>query len=330
MISSRPYEQIFYDDEQDIFPVGALQLADGGLIVSFMRRNSFPFSGGIARVAKDGSVLWYRQDYAGHWPAWVGGDEVAITASDVRKGPLRVTIKDGVAFTLICDTMYDDQVEIVDLNGKIRDQFSVLDSLAHSRFREVLTGNVKNCDPLHMNYVSPIGAELSAQVPGTAAGDLLVSLNAISAFGIVGRHDHRFKALIRGSFARQHNVQPIGGTKVIMFDNWGRDAGGEPSRVLELDLATHSERTLFPGPQTPRGIRIFNAFAGHIDVSADAQRAVLALTEMGQGYEFELATGRVLTKFDNVFDMRPVPGFDDGRDKGMARRFQIFGAYYAR
>ena len=72
----------------------------------------------------------------------------------------------------------------------------------------------------------------------------------------------------------------------------------------------------------------FSTVAGNIDVSPDGQRMLVAVTEDKTSYEVELATGRVLTRFDNLHDLGSLkpPGEAKAR---MAGRFRQTGIYYA-
>lgn len=300
IIASRPYEATLYDPVRDIYPVGVQMLADGGLIVTLQRKNSFPFAGGVARIAKDGTVIWYRQDYEHHWPALLGRGEIAVPTMNIRHGNLPVVLNGAMTYSLKCDDMYEDGIEILDLNGKVVDRFSVLQALLNSPWRHVLDHISSPCNPTHLNFVRAIGTDLAAYVPGSRAGDLLVSMNQPSAFGIIGRQDHKFKIVVRGNFFRQHNVVPIGGPKVILVDNWGGDRLHDPSQVKVYDFSTHTEQTVFPGPLTPPGILSFTEGLGHLDLSADGKRVVFAVTNQGSAYEFDLDTGRIVTKFDNL------------------------------
>ncbi len=86
---------------------------------------------------------------------------------------------------------------------------------------------------------------------------------------------------------------------------------------------------MFPGAETPADTPFYTTIAGNIDVSADKQRALIAVTEAGLTYEIDIASGRLLTRLDNLHDLRsleltPPPEGDK------AARFKQFGAWYAR
>lgn len=329
-IADRPFERLLYDPARALYPVGAIQLEDGGLIVTFQRINTFPYGGGVARITADGSIVWYRQDYAHHWPASLGNGQIAVLTTDIVKGPLEVPIKDGKSFTLTCTGLWDDGVEILDLNGKVVDRIPLLTPIVRSRFRQFLHTNLTWCDTLHLNYVRPIGAELAAAVPGALPGDLIISVSSLSAFAIIGRRDHQIKTMVRGSFAKQHNVLPTRGTKILLVDNWGSDPTGGPSRLLEYDFATHREKTLFPGPQTPEGTRTYTYDTGHVSLSADGRKALFAVSDAGIGYEIELDTGKILTEFDDLQDMRNIPGFPGDPRHVDSHRVMLYAIYYAK
>jgi hypothetical protein len=117
------------------------------------------------------------------------------------------------------------------------------------------------------------------------------------------------------------------GSKILIFDDLGASAASGPSRIILFDPVTNAQSTVFPGPQTPKDTPFYTTVAGNIDQSADGKRALIAVTEAGLTYEIEIATGRVLTRFDNLHDLSSL-GIDKPADAGKAARYKQFGVYY--
>jgi hypothetical protein len=150
----------------------------------------------------------------------------------------------------------------------------------------------------------------------------------ISAVGIMDRRTGKMKHVFRGNFFFQHSAQPVG-AKILIFDDLGASAASGPSRVILFDPVTNAQTTVFPGPETPAATPFYTTVAGNIDVSADRQRALVAVTEAGLTYEIDIATGRVLTRLDNLHDLRSL-GLTSPPEVDHAARFKQFGAYYVR
>lgn len=327
-----PHEQLVAESPADVEVMGLWPLADGDVIVTFHLPHSFPVGGGVARVDPDGRVQWYRRDYAHHWPVMVG-DEVFVPTASVSTAP--VTQAYGRRRQLVggCREGYTrDAVEILDAAGKVTDDIPVFDAFMNSPFRYYLldasqdNGERDPCDPVHLNYVTPVGAAIAARLSDVTSDDLLVSLRAVSAVAIVDRATHKMTHFFAGSFLHQHSAQPLGGN-ILLFDDNGASWGAGPSRVLLLDPVSRTERVIFPGPATPAGLETFTSYAGNINVAPDGTRALVSVTEPGLTYEIALDDGKVLAVLDNLHDLSARKDFA-GADGGRAARFEQFGVYY--
>lgn len=327
-IVSENRETLLFDVSRNIYSGGLSKLQDGSLIAVFFATQGFPSGGGVARIAPDGHFMWFRRDFSHHWPI-VTGDEIIVAAAQVRSQPTPVVIDGVTVGVLDCKPAYiADAIRIIDLNGRLKKEISVFNALLASPYRGVVLQTLNKCDPLHVNSVTPVGAELASTLPGVAAGDFVVSMRHISAIGIVSRSSGRLLRFYRGNFFMQHSVLPYRGSKVIMFDNLGASLTIGPSRLLVYDLLTGAEETLFPTPQS-KFVPFFSEKNGTVSLSSDRMRAIVAATDIGKGYELRLSDGAILTKFDNLSDVSKANRFDD-RGKRFAARFKTFGIFYAR
>lgn len=334
-IVEMPMEQVGFDEGRKLRITGMAPLEDGTLIVVLTMIDTFPYGGGIARLDKEGRVLWYRQDYSNHWPQVTDKREILDISYGVDRVPFSFSLRGSPQrYAVGCDEgYYRDVVRVLDLNGAVKEEIPVFDALAKSPYRVLLTtssapdGPSKHlCDPLHTNSVSTLGAEFAAKVPGTEPEDLLLSLRNISTIVIMGRHDHRIKHVIRGSFLWQHSVHPLPDGRIILFDDFGAADRLGTSRVLTIDAVTGQETTIFPTADTPKDYQTFTRVLGTIDIARDRSRVLVSFGESGQGYELRLADGAVLTHFDNVHDLRKAS--PAAREAEVAHRVDQYGIYY--
>lgn len=323
---SLPYEEVFFKFTENMKPWGMTRLPDGDLIVVFLQWNTFPFAGGIARVRPDGSVAWFRHDYSHHWPRLLPDGNIVVPAMRIGGSHLSVPMPHGYSIDLECDgKIEEDIVRILNPQGKVLQEISVLDALLRSPYRGLLS-DTPPCDPLHLNYVVPVTKGIEALYPDVSPDDFVVSLRNLSAFAILGRHDHRLKHLFTGTFLRQHSVQPLGqSATMLIFDNHGGDWKSGPSRFIAYDLVTHTERTLLHNPE--KGGARFSDEAGNISVSPDLKRAIVTYSLSGRAYEVRLADGKILTAFNNLHDLRTVPAAGERRNHALAW-FCLFTALY--
>jgi hypothetical protein len=208
------------------------------------------------------------------------------------------------------EKLFGEVLNVVDGSGKTVEHVDVLDAFIKSPYRGLLfqTPSGDRCTPLHMTSATRIPADMAAALPGIEAGDFLVSMRDISAIGIIGKNGKEFKSLFRGSWIRQYSVLPWKGSKVLLLDNLGGGNDGGPSRLLDVDLATGEERTLFPHKYQGEAFSFLN---GTIDLSQDRERAFISFPEEGTAYEFVLDKGIPLTKILSLHDLHTVLAYTD-------------------
>jgi Arylsulfotransferase (ASST) len=327
-IVSLPYEAMNFRFQLNMYPVGLLKLPNGDLIVTFGHWYAFPDGGGIARLRPDGSVVWFRHDYSHHWPRLLPDGEIAVPAMRIGGSAISAPLAHGVDIDLKCDgKIEEDIVRIIDQDGHVRQEIPLVDAILRSPFRGMLIDSPMPCWPMHLNSVAPVTRDIVSLYPDVSPGDLIVSFYELNAFAILGRQDGRLKHMFKGTFLRQHSVQPLGqSATVLIFDNHGADWKAGPSRLLAYDLADHAEHTILPNPHA-FGINMFSDIGGKISVSPDLSRAIVTSYWQGRAYEVSIADGRVLTVFNNVHDLRSVPSAGAARERS-AGRFRSGGVYY--
>ena len=317
-----PYEQV--PGFQFSFCVSWLDISrysNGDLLVVFQFFHSFPFGGGVARVNRDGHVIWYRRDYSHHVPYITDGDTALVPSLRIGEGRIEFKRKNGQTHHFIGSKnqkYYNDFVHIIDGKGRLLKAISVLDALlespyAPSLYYPVLHDYRDPVDPTHLNFVHKLREDASG-AKDIAPGDLVVSLRNLSAFGILDRKSHQLKKFVRGGFFQQHSVTHLEGSKFLMFDNLGSDGVHGPSRLLMVNLADGEETTIFPNDRTPEHLRVLVNFSrGHISISPDRWRCIVTYHFDKSAVEVRLADGAVLAVFTNLHDMSHVNTLPDER-----------------
>ena len=327
-----PYEFSLTFSFRDTYPHGISRYANGDLLVAFMHGNAFPYGAGVARIDRDGHVLWYRRDYSHHWPTLLDDGTAPVPSLRIGREPFSIptgTLKYRIPD---CNNPYREMVHIIDGDGRLLKTIDLIDSLLASPYAPILNYTLTNkqqmCDLLHLNFIHQLGDDADGTW-GIAPGDLVVSLLGLSAFAILDRESGSVKRLVRGNFYGQHSVQHLQGPTFLMFDNWGQDEVGGPSRLLMVDLADGRETTIFPNPRTPESLccLITNA-RGYLDISADRKRALVTFTEEGVSLEVRLSDGEVLNIFRSLHDISDLDQFPDER-KTKAALFPIYEIDYS-
>lgn len=294
------YDRIWHNPERDIQAGSVFRLPSGDFIFNIEDRGVYPYGGGIARLRPNGKIVWYRRDYAHHWSTQAADGSIL---SPSRNG-VRDDVEESVPLVsgqAECRAIRPDidLLEVVDKHGRMVRELPLLSAMRSSRFRGVLSEAFDPCDVLHMNFVHEVGPALAVRWKGVSPRDYLISFRHLSAFIVLDANDGHVEQLVRGSFVRQHSVQPLPDGRIVMFDNEGIGGHNRASRVLILDPKDWSEQTLFPTPQTPVSMDTYSSTGGYIDVSRDGKRLWVSIAEKGISYEIEIATGHVLTIYNN-------------------------------
>ena len=311
---------------------------NGDLLVVFGFRRTFPWSGGVARIARDGRPVWYRRDYSHHRPRLTADGAALVPGMRIPAGPIDFGPRgrSGFFIRLRCHRPMLDTVRVIDGAGRVQEEISVFDAVLESRYARIFRrSRSQECDPLHLNSIDVLGEDAGG-ADGLAPGDLVVSLRNVDAFAVLDRRTHRVKRLVRGDFLDQHAVLHLEGSRFLMFDNLGMDNlgmdaadGAGFSRLLVVDVADGSETTIFPNDATPDHLRqaFFTRLGGDVDLSPDRRRAIATAWLSGQGVEIRLADGAVLAEFDNVHDVSRLERLPDER-MTHAWRFSLSGIRY--
>lgn len=318
------------DPRQIQRPIGMQSLPGGDILVSFQSTGSmFPYSGGIARLDRDGNPRWFRFDYSHHWVNLSpDGQQILIPDLEIGTGNWEVPVGPTQrVMDEFCETDRPmiDGVHILDLNGEVMRRYDVNTALRESPWVSIMVDPFNACDPLHLNFVDML--DDTASGADLASGDLIVSSRNLSAILVMDPDSGAIKRIVKGSFQQQHSVQHLSGSKVLVFDNWGASGAGQGSRLLEVDLAGGPERQIFPAPRAPAQPDLYSARAGHLHISADRSRATISFTEAGVGLEVDLETGEELLRFNSLHDLSSVEAATEQQKKGVVRA-KLFGIYH--
>jgi hypothetical protein len=318
-------------DPRLVFRPLGLQLYDNGdLLVTFQSTGSmFPFAAGVARVDRDGNPVWFRFDYSHHWATLLPDGRALVPDLEVVEGNWVVPVGPRRRLvTLECHTGSPevDGVHVIGPDGNVETRYDVAAALLESPWAPMLAETTDPCDPLHVNFVDT----LDDTAPGGALspGNLVISLRNLSAVAVMDPVSGKITKVMRGSYIQQHSVQQLVGSKVLMFDNWGGDAVGVGSRLLEVDLATGAERRVFPLPgSTALDEKLYSDRGSFLSISPDRRRVLVSFSGEGRGFEVDIASGKEILSYDSLHDLSGHPQASDAQ-KTTATRANLFGMLY--
>jgi outer membrane protein assembly factor BamB len=319
-----------YPRRENITPIGTHVYDNGDLLVTFQGRNTFPFGVGVAKFDRNGKVLWQKEINAHHWLD-VGDDGlIYLAVHRLRDSPIELGDTDH---RLICEDgkIYEDFVVILDRDGRVIEDLSLLDAYVESGYAGLLERTRSDCDPLHLNDVRVLKAELADAYPAFTAGDLMVSTNAVNAVAVIDRSSRTIKWLTSGTMMSQHNPRFAGDNRILVFDNRGgtRIGGKGGSRIIAIEVGSQHAGTIFPPPGRSPSLDFYTDVSGHFDLDRVRSRALVVLSLQGRIVEVDLKSGRVLWEYANIHEIGDYLQANGEEASSPYALFSINGAYYA-
>lgn len=292
-----------------MFPMGMHLSETGDLLVALHALEAFPYGVALVKYDADSQVVWTLPRNNHHWFSVDSEGRIHVPYQTVRKTPVALGDSGNFIETRSGQT-YDEGIMVVDPQGKVLEQFSVLDALIESGYISLFAGPrqdrkatdnrrerfIETADAVHLNDVQLVTESVVNWLPGLAVGDYLVSLRESNSVAILDGKSHRVKWISTGSTVAQHSPRFHAGG-ILVFDNLGGPAKQGGSRLALLDLRGQSTRTVFPRPDVEIPETFFSYQEGHVDLHPDNRRALVASTYQGVVWEVDLQSGEVLWEY---------------------------------
>lgn len=290
---------------------------NGDLLVSFQGHKTYPYGIGMAKVDKDGNILWVRGNLAHHW---FSVDERGRILTPGFK-PLTLPRQLGdTHLVLNCHQtqMVEDTILMLDPEGRTIWEKSVLELLEASGYIGLVFESKRtrvdydslerenvydHCDPIHLNDVRVLGADLAKEYRDLEPGNLLVSFRNLNAVAVIDPDQNKVKWMEQGRTVLQHSPRFFGKNKVLVFDNQGGPKAYGGSRLVLLSLQGSEPEVLFPRPGVSNTTDFYSFDTGYVDLSEDRSRALVALSREGRVVEVDLEAGKVIWEFTNNHDV---------------------------
>ena len=322
-------ERVSGDTQVESFYPTSLHMYDNGdLLVSYHGRNTYPYGVGLAKFDKNGALLWKNENFS-HHKLHVGSEGRIYTPAHKIIDSSVLKLADTNQQTQCEDSrFYDDVIYVLDQDGVVIDEISILQSLFESGYAGLVRLTEDPCDPIHLNDVRTLSASDAAEYPRLSRGDLLVSLRNISTLAVIDPVTKRVKWLVAGITIRQHSPHYVGNDQILVFDNLGGPADKGGSRLVKIDLTSEASETVFPRADSPN-LDFFTDLSGNFDLDPRRSRALVALTMQGRIVELDLRSGQVLWEYENTHE---VEKYLEGKGEAAEESYATFGvsaAYYA-
>lgn len=216
---------------------------NGDLLATYTGWGDTPYGYGLVKMDKDSHVIWNFFDTTNH-DIFVHPDNQNIYTLThqfiVRAG------KNTLA----------DYIALLSPDGKLLKKISVLDAFDKSSFRDLLTNKQPQgaaWDTLHTNSIDVIDAQKATAFPQFKLGSILISIRNMDTIAVIDPHSEEVIWAYSGIWSAQHAAHFTKRGTIILLDNNGGGTRKKPqSRIIEINPATLTVKTLYAGsPTTP-------------------------------------------------------------------------------
>jgi hypothetical protein len=182
-------------------------------------------SGGVIRIDRNSRLKWAYPGKA-HHDMQVVGDEVFVLS---RKAHMLPRIN-------LWSPTLEDFVSVLDLEtGEVLREVSLLEAFENSEYDGIWRRKVHAKDIFHTNSIQVLDGRIADKVPAFAAGNVLISMRALSAIAVVDLSIPKVVWAHSGSYKKQHDAEILDNGNMLLFDNKGAK---RRSRVIEYDVET--------------------------------------------------------------------------------------------
>ncbi len=289
------------------FIQGMSPLADGSIVLNFGDL-------GAAKLDKCSNLVW-RSDRPTHHSVTPAGDgkfwipgHIPTAETPKEYLPSAVTAKEIDDLIGSSFNGYNNSVLLVDADGKVEREFSILKSIYDAGLEAAIYNSVRavTVDPAHLNEIEVVTPALADRIDGVDAGDLLLSLREMSMLLIVDEIDGHVKWHAQGRWFRQHDPDITEDGMIELFNNRSRSISQKPvdSQIVRLDPATGESHVLFPVGENDA---FFSDFMGAHQLLDNGNRLIV---ESAAGRVFEVTpAGEVVWDYRLPYDEKTASLF---------------------
>jgi outer membrane protein assembly factor BamB len=236
---SMPYSRIWDDTaevkhpmpDDHIYIEKAHVFPNGDLLALYVAVGDTPWGYGLAKLGPDSKVIWKYLAHTHHDFSLDAQGNIFVLTQEIATGPLP-------GFDYLEPPRIDDFLVKLSPDGKVLKKIWVTGALAASpagrRFNMVPWYTREGSgDYLHTNSVDIIDRPIPG-VPGSHAGQALLSFREISTIGLLDPDSGKLVWATAGPWMRQHDAELTEAGTLMVFDNEGDLRDDASSRVLEL------------------------------------------------------------------------------------------------
>ena len=292
---------------ENIYPVGAALGPDGHLVLTFDGRNMWPYQVGIAKLSADGHVIWKRFDHAHHWIDIDAAGRIFAPSMEIRKN---VDFAGNTAVDIKCSGVLASIVlrGYTDLR---RGRVGAARSMAHGEpdLSLAIRGSSTDCGTAATRSTSIQSRSSTPRSlrtfpvwrPATFSFQFASPRPSPSLIQWTGRSNN--SSLVLPQRSTGHNsCRTAPSLSSITVGVIVQPAGHE---FVRIDMVTGATSTIFPRRADGPGLPFFAYDGGHLAVSPDGRRIMVATKSQSRTMEIDVESGKVLWVMETGFDISP-------------------------
>jgi len=194
---------------------------------------------GLIKVDRNSNLVWKH----------LGGEHHALDVTD--DGLIYVLSRKAHMVERVNERMpvLEDYVTVLDPNGTVLREVSVLDAFDRSPFWRAphARGFQPRGDLYHTNAIEVLDGRLADRIPAFRKGNVLVSMRALSTIAVLDMDAEQIVWVASDLWLAQHDPRMLDNGNLLVFDNKGDN--GE-SRVVEFDPVAREAVWVYKGSRS--------------------------------------------------------------------------------
>ncbi len=189
---------------------------------------------GVLKLNKDSKLLWSTRNSPHHHLQVTDEGKIYVLTRKLERFPEINKKRDII----------EDGVDILDADGKILKQVSILKALLKVKDKKVLETLGEKGDILHTNSLEVLDGRLSKLIPSFKKGNVLLSFRETNMIAVLDMEKEEIVWTKTGDWVKQHDAFVVDDSTLILFNN---NTGTKKSSILLFNPKTGDTTRKFEG-----------------------------------------------------------------------------------
>jgi len=189
---------------------------------------------GVLKLDKDSKLLWATRNSPHHHLQVTIEGEIYVLTRKLERFPEINEKRDII----------EDGIDILDSDGNIRKQVSILKALLKVKDKKILETLGEKGDILHTNSLDVLDGRLEKLIPAFKKGNVLLSFRETNMIAVLDMEKEEIVWTKTGEWIKQHDAFVVDDSTLILFNN---NTGTKKSSILLFNPKTDDMKKKFEG-----------------------------------------------------------------------------------